>query len=172
MAVVADYGAGVIYGDRDPRGPSFLGPLGRKGLCDSRYALGTLLGATIRLPNEPELASLTGLPVATDAELSVAASKALSLLGCETLLVTRGRRGMAVFESANPPTFIPVHGVADAVDVTGAGDTVIASFALALGAGASSAEAARIANIAGGLVVQKMGTATVSPEELMSELGG
>ena len=77
---------------------------------------------------------------------------------------------MAVFEVGKAPVLIPVHGVADAVDVTGAGDTVIASFALALGAGASFADAARLANIAGSLVVQKPGTATVTRAELIAEL--
>jgi D-glycero-beta-D-manno-heptose-7-phosphate kinase len=94
----------------------------------------------------------------------------MSRLDCQTLLVTRGRRGMAVFQRGKPPTFLPVYGGAEAVDVTGAGDTVIASFALAFGAGATPADAARVANVAGGLVVQKPGTATVTAEELLAGL--
>jgi bifunctional ADP-heptose synthase (sugar kinase/adenylyltransferase) len=77
---------------------------------------------------------------------------------------------MSVYQRGKKPVRLPVHGPDDAVDVTGAGDTVIASFALALGAGASFVEAARIANVAGGLVVQKPGTATVTRAELAREL--
>jgi D-glycero-beta-D-manno-heptose-7-phosphate kinase len=78
---------------------------------------------------------------------------------------------MAVFERKGPGTFLPVHGVAEAVDVTGAGDTVIAAFSVALAAGALPPEAARIANAAGSVVVQKPGTATVTQRELIEALG-
>jgi rfaE bifunctional protein kinase chain/domain len=169
VAVVSDYGAGVVCDETR----EVLRAWARRGgqVCaDSRYALRSLLGARACKPNEPELAALTGLPIGSDKELKAAATRAMQLLDCQTLLVTRGRRGMAVFERGLAPTFFPVHGVAEAVDVTGAGDTVIATFALALGAGASSAEAAQIANVSGGLVVQKPGTATVSPEELIAQL--
>ena len=78
------------------------------------------------------------------------------------MLVTRGSRGMALFEPRQPTIHIPIFGSDEVADVTGAGDTVIATFALALAAGASFYEAARLANYAGGLVVMKRGTATVS----------
>jgi bifunctional ADP-heptose synthase (sugar kinase/adenylyltransferase) len=88
-------------------------------------------------------------------------------LGSEALLITRGSRGMALFERERAePILIPVYGTDQVADVTGAGDTVIAAFTLALAAGASYAEAAKIANYAGGIVVMKMGTATVSSDEL------
>ena len=87
-------------------------------------------------------------------------------------MVTRGRSGMAVFDARGEPELLPVHGAEEAVDVTGAGDTVVAAFALALAAGASFSDAARLANVAGGLVVMKQGTATVSREELLRELDG
>ncbi len=169
VAVISDYGAGVICDETR----AVLAAWARKGgiVCaDSRYALSSLTGVTVCKPNEPELAALTGLPVGSEKQLAAAAKKALGLLGCKALLVTRGMRGMAVFERHRPGVFIPVHGGTDAVDVTGAGDTVIASFALALGAGASFPDAARLANIAGALVVQKPGTATVIPTELLAEL--
>jgi len=79
---------------------------------------------------------------------------------------------MAVFDARGEPELLPVHGAEEAVDVTGAGDTVVAAFALALAAGASFSDAARLANVAGGLVVMKQGTATVSREELLRELDG
>jgi bifunctional ADP-heptose synthase (sugar kinase/adenylyltransferase) len=79
---------------------------------------------------------------------------------------------MAVFDARGQPELLPVHGSEEAVDVTGAGDTVISAFALALAAGAGFQDAARLANVAGGLVVMKQGTATVSRAELLRELGG
>jgi len=85
----------------------------------------------------------------------------------KSLLVTRGRDGMALFEPADQMTRIAIHGSDEAVDVTGAGDTVLAAYTLALGCGGSPLEAAHIANIAGGLVVMKRGTATVSRQELL-----
>src|SRR5205814_4954165 len=90
-----------------------------------------------------------------------------STLDCDAVLITRGSRGMALFEKdAGDPIFLPVYGTDQVADVTGAGDTVIATFTLALAAGASYAEAAKLANYGGGIVVMKMGTATVSNDEL------
>ncbi len=167
--LVSDYGAGAV-GD-DTR--AVLRKLARDGMTvcvDSRHALEAYAGVTVCKPNEPELAALTRMPVATDKELVEAGRAALARLACEVLLVTRGRKGMAVFDRSGGAELIPVHGAQEAVDVTGAGDTVIAAFALALAAGARSPEAARIANVAGSLVVQKQGTATVSRGELTREL--
>jgi len=82
------------------------------------------------------------------------------------VLVTRGSRGMALFQPRQPTVHVPIFGSDEVADVTGAGDTVIAAISLALAAGASFYEAARLANYAGGIVVMKRGTATVSPREL------
>ena len=82
------------------------------------------------------------------------------------VLVTRGSRGMALFEPGRPTAHVPIYGSDEVTDVTGAGDTVMATFGLALASGASFYEAARLANYAGGLVVMKRGTATVSAAEL------
>jgi bifunctional ADP-heptose synthase (sugar kinase/adenylyltransferase) len=84
-----------------------------------------------------------------------------------SLVVTRGRDGMALFQPGHAPIHIAVHGSDQAVDVTGAGDTVLATYTLALACGGTPLEAAHLANIAGGLVVMKRGTATVSREELL-----
>lgn len=169
VVLVSDYGAGVL----NPETWAALRAVAARGVpvcVDSRFALGQAAGLTVCKPNEPELAAFTGLPVSTDAELRLAAARAQRRLGCRALLVTRGRRGMALFEAGRRPTLLPVHGSEDAVDVTGAGDTVLATFALALGAGASAQEAASLANVAGALVVQKAGTATVGRAELLREL--
>jgi len=88
------------------------------------------------------------------------------------VLVTRGSDGMSLFEAGEKPRHIPVFGSDEVADVTGAGDTVIATFTLALAAGASAFEAAHLANIAGGLVVMKRGTATVSASELRQAIRG
>lgn len=168
VAIVSDYGAGVICEETRAALKSFA----RRGLLcvDSRFGLDLIRGATLCKPNEPELAALTDMPVTTGSELIRAGRRALDMLGCQTLLVTRGRKGMAVFSRKEGPVFLPVYGPADAVDVTGAGDTVLAAYALAIAAGASPVEAAQIANIAGALKVQKSGTATVSAAELRTEL--
>ena len=84
------------------------------------------------------------------------------------MLITRGSRGMALFESDHPTVHIPIYGSDQIADVTGAGDTVIATMTLALAAGSSLLEAAHLANYAGGIVVMKRGTATVSADELRS----
>jgi rfaE bifunctional protein kinase chain/domain len=169
VIIVSDYGAGVVCEETR----AALRARARAGVpvvVDSRFGLGSLAGLTVAKPNEPELAAFTGLPVRSDAELEAAGRAALASLRCRVLLVTRGRRGMALFVRGKAPVHIPVHGLADAVDVTGAGDTVSAALALALGAGASPLEAAQLANVAGALVVQKQGTATVSRAELEAEL--
>ncbi len=168
VVIVSDYGAGVI--SEETRGALLRAARQGKRVCaDSRFGLATWAGATVCKPNEPELAALTGLPVETEGEVMRAGVMAMERLHCDVLLVTRGRNGMVVFHQGQA-TFLPVHGVEDAVDVTGAGDTVHATFAIALAAGASPVEAAHLANIAGGLVVQKLGTATVTRDELAGEL--
>lgn len=169
VVIVSDYGAGVLT----PGVRAILQAAASEGLkvfVDSRYSLVAYMGFTVCKPNEPELSLLTGMPVRTEAELSAAAARALELLDCQVLLVTRGRHGMAVFPRRGRSTLIPPHGQRDAVDVTGAGDTVSATFALAFGAGLTAVEAARLANVAGALVVQKQGTATVTIDELRGAL--
>lgn len=170
VCIVSDYGAGVL--DELTRAKLVRWAQGGGLLCvDSRFALGSFRGATVCKPNEPELAALTGQSLQTEGDLLAAGLMALEQLQCESLLVTRGRHGMAVFSRGGSATLIPVYGQEDAVDVTGAGDTVIAAVSLALGAKASAPVAARIANVAGALKVQKSGTATVSAAELLAELG-
>ncbi|MFZ5471135.1 MAG: bifunctional heptose 7-phosphate kinase/heptose 1-phosphate adenyltransferase [Myxococcota bacterium] len=169
--LVSDYGAGVV--SEEVR--QVLRDLARQGLvvcADSRHHLRALTQLTVCKPNEPELEALTGMSVRSEKELVAAAARGLKLLGSQALVVTRGRNGIAVFEQGKPPHFIPVHGAAEAVDVTGAGDTVMAALTLALAAKGSLGEAARLANVAGALVVQKQGTATVSRAELQRELSG
>jgi rfaE bifunctional protein kinase chain/domain len=169
--LVSDYGGGVV-GDATRATLRHLAGGGMLVSADSRYALGRLTGFRAAKPNEPELASLTGLPVEDDRALSRAAEEGLRLLDAQVLLVTRGRRGMAVLERGGQVQLLGAHGTRAAVDVTGAGDTVMAAFTLGLAAGASPRTAAELANVAGALVVLKPGTAPVTADELASELGG
>lgn len=169
VVMVSDYGAGVLCEETR----SALREVASKGVpvcVDSRFGLTDFAGLTVCKPNEPELAAFTGMPIRDDAELLAAGRVAQQRLACQVLLVTRGRHGMTLFEKGKRPLHIPVYGSEEAVDVTGAGDTVSATFALALGAGGTPAQAARLANIAGALVVQKQGTATVTRPELEREL--
>jgi bifunctional ADP-heptose synthase (sugar kinase/adenylyltransferase) len=92
------------------------------------------------------------------------------MLRTQSLLITRGRNGMALLRPGAPTALVPVHGSADAVDVTGAGDTVMAANTLAIASGADPLQAMRLANVAGGLKIRKQGPASVSCDELRAEL--
>jgi rfaE bifunctional protein kinase chain/domain len=140
-------------------------------LVDSRYALSGFVGMTACTPNESEVEALLGIRIDDDRQaLERAGRTLLTRLKCEAVLITRGSRGMALFEAGRPTEHIPIVGSDQVTDVTGAGDTVIATFTLAVAAGASFSQAAHIANAAGGIVVMKRGTATVSPRELDAAL--
>jgi len=134
---------------------------------DSRFRLLSFRGVTIATPNEPEVEAALHLAINQDRKILTKAGQfLLRRLASQALLITRGSRGMALFEKNRQPFFIPVFGSTDIVDVTGAGDTVISIVTLALSAGATFKQAALLANYGGGLVVMKKGTATVSVEEL------
>ena len=136
-------------------------------LVDSRYRLLEYKGFTTCTPNESEVEQVLGARVNDHADaLEQAGRQLLRRTRMSAVLVTRGSRGMALFEPRQATVHIPTFGSDEVADVTGAGDTVIATVALALAAGASFFEAARLANYAGGLVVMKRGTATVSAEEM------
>ena len=142
---------------------------------DARYNLHAYAraGVTTATPNEAELEAMHHTSIGQDIdELTRCGRATFSELKLRALLVTRGRDGMALFESGNRLTQISIYGSDQAIDVTGAGDTVLAAYTLALACGASPLEAAHIANIAGGLVVMKRGTATVSREELLRAIRG
>ena len=134
---------------------------------DSRFRLLHFQGATVSTPNEPEVEHALKIELGDNNELlREAGKKILKTNESPGLLITRGSKGMALFEIGKPPYFIPVHGPTDIVDVTGAGDTVISVFTLALASGATFRQAAHLANYAGGVVVMKKGAATLTPLEL------
>jgi rfaE bifunctional protein kinase chain/domain len=163
----SDYGYGAVT-------PSLAKKIrNRIKTLDSRHRLldYTSSGITAATPNEPELEALFHTRIADDsALLENLAHRVLRRMKLASLVVTRGKDGMVVFLPNRPPHAIPIFGSDQVVDVTGAGDTVIAVFTLALAAGATFTEAAELANFAGGIVVTKHGTATVSREELASAI--
>jgi rfaE bifunctional protein kinase chain/domain len=166
---VSDYGSGLVT----PRFVSELAARVRKRnpgvpiLIDSRYALTRYAGLTACTPNESEVEEVLGVTIRDRrAVLERAGRTLLEQTRMSCVLITRGSRGMALFEPGKKTVHIPIFGSDQIADVTGAGDTVMATMTLALAAGAGFEAAARLANYAGGLVVMKRGTATVSAAEL------
>jgi rfaE bifunctional protein kinase chain/domain len=168
--LISDYGLGfaepglvkALLGS--PRRP------GSRVAVDSRYRLFEHAGVDVATPSEPEVEAVLGAPLADAAAVEAGGRRALERLGAEALVLTRGSQGMLVLERGAPTRAIPAFGTGSVADVTGAGDTVIATLSLALAAGATWVQAARLANAAAGIAVTKMGTATVSPEELLAAL--
>ncbi len=164
--VLSDYGYGSVGADAVAALRARARP-GTPILVDSRHNLRLFRGVDAVTPNEEELEESAGRRLGDSPERLAAAGHALSeAIGCPIVLVTRGSRGMALLERGREAALIPVHGTDQVADVTGAGDTVLAAFSLALASGATALEAAHLANFAGGVVVMKMGTAVVTPEEL------
>lgn len=167
--LISDYGSGLVQ-------PRFITALAaslksRKRpvpiLIDSRYALTRYRGLTACTPNESEVEAVLGVRIDDNKAVLERAGRALlTRTRMDCVLITRGSRGMALFEPGKKTVHIPIFGSDQIADVTGAGDTVMATMTLALAAGASFEAAARLANYAGGLVVMKRGTATVSAAEL------
>jgi D-glycero-beta-D-manno-heptose-7-phosphate kinase len=169
--LVSDYGYGAAT-------PHLLSQIKVKGwpkekpiTLDSRYRLLEYSGVTAATPNEPEVEEALGMKIGHDDQQLVSAGEQLmSRMGLESLVITRGRDGMVVFERGSKPLPVPIFGSDQVVDVTGAGDTVIATFTAALAAGADTPSAARLASLAGGIVVMKRGTATASNAELLAAI--
>jgi rfaE bifunctional protein kinase chain/domain len=169
--LVSDYGYGAAT-------PAIVATLQQKGklgavpiVVDSRYRLVQYSGVTAATPNEPEVEEALGVRIGQDWDKVIAAGEqVMARMKLQSLLITRGRDGMAAFDHKHKPVDIPIFGSDQVADVTGAGDTVIAAFTAALAAGATTEEAAQLANYAGGIVVMKRGTATVSRQELLDAI--
>jgi rfaE bifunctional protein kinase chain/domain len=171
--LVSDYGSGLVQ-------PKFVAALAARLrarrrpvpiLIDSRYALTRYRGLTACTPNESEVEQVLGVTIDDQAAVLERAGRALlERTRMKAVLITRGSRGMALFQPGQRTVHIPIFGSDQIADVTGAGDTVMATMTLALAAGGSIEEAARLANYAGGIVVMKRGTATVSASELRRAL--
>jgi len=169
--VLSDYGSGLVTPALGGRIRTALARRSRRRpaplLVDSRYRLLDYRRMTTCTPNESEVEQMLGVRIDDEPDLLERSGREiLRRTGSSAMLVTRGSRGMALFQPKQPTIHIPIFGSDEVADVTGAGDTVIATVALALAGGASFYEAARLANYAGGLVVMKRGTATISSSEL------
>lgn len=168
--MVSDYGLGLLSPPLLEAVRS-LAAQGRAVCVDARYGIERYRGVTVAKPNEPELEQAVGRSIGGDPlALEEAGRELLKTLRAQALLVTRGRNGMALLRPGAPTALIPVHGSAEAVDVTGAGDTVTAATTAAVAAGADPLQAMRLANVAGALKVLKPGTVPVSARELRAEL--
>lgn len=168
--ILSDYGKGVltegvvaalITAARTVGRPVVVDPKGRDF---RRYR-----GASVVTPNRKELAMATGLPVGDDAQVVAAALHLIETCGIDAVVATRSEQGMSVITRSGEVRHLPAE-AREVFDVSGAGDTVVATLAAALGAGASLADAARLANLAGGIVVGKVGTAVARAPELLSAL--
>ncbi len=173
--LVSDYGYGAAT-------PTLLNVIREKrGLdkvpvtLDSRHRMLEFTGITAATPNESEVEEVLGIRIGNANEddwerLLAAGDQIVGAMNLESLVITRGKDGMVVFPRRHKPVDIPIYGSDEVADVTGAGDTVIATFTAGLAAGATAEEAAQLANYAGGIVVMKRGTATVSQQELLEAL--
>lgn len=165
--LVSDYG----YGAATPAICKAVGCDSLPTIVDSRYRMLEYVGVTGATPNEPEVEEALGVKIGHDREkLNWAAEELMKRMKLQSLVITRGRDGMVALERKHKPVEIPIFGSDQVTDVTGAGDTVIATFTAAIGAGATTEEAARLANYAGGIVVMKRGTATVTQKELIAAI--
>ncbi len=165
--IVSDYNYGAVFPELFEDAKSTAERRGIPLIVDSRFRLSALTNATTATPNREEVEQILGKDF-TSADCSALRER----LGLKALLVTNGNQGMVLFEDGRAPLQIDVVGSTEPVDVTGAGDTVIAAYALGLASGLSFADSANIANHAGGIVVMKKGTASVNTVELLDSLSG
>ena len=170
VAVLSDYGKGVCSDALAPRGDRARGARRASGSSSTRSGATcrSTRGASILTPNRKELSDATGLPCETDDEAALAVAQAQETCDADVLL-TRSEKGMSYFPRGGVPIHMPTV-AQDVFDVSGAGDTVIAVLAAAVGANVPLLEGMRLANHAAGIVVSKVGTATVTRAELAESL--
>ncbi|HYG10422.1 MAG TPA: PfkB family carbohydrate kinase [Pyrinomonadaceae bacterium] len=168
--IISDYNYGVAGAETVATLREVAGRRGLPVLVDSRFRLPDFENFTSATPNEDEVEQVLGRRLSDTEALEAAAIELRERLGHRALLITRGSRGMLLLEEGAPPLHLAPMGLREAVDVTGAGDTVIAAYTLALASGATFADAADLANRAGGIVVMKRGTASVEARELLSSI--
>lgn len=169
--VMSDYGSGTVFPELSSYVLQTCRKLNIPCVVDSRYRILAFEGVTVVKQNEAEAAAATGRVNLEGEALTAAGFELLEQLGAQAVLITQGPDGMSLFEAPGRVTHIPVTNISEVFDVSGAGDTVVITVAMALAAGASYADAARLANFAAGVVVKKPGTATVSAEELREAIG-
>lgn len=165
VVVVSDYGHGVVTGQVI----AALQEVARAGslVCvDSRHNLRAFAGMAALTPNVPEAEALVGRSLHAPADVAAAGDQILRELRCKACLITLGQRGMTLFRPKAPACHVDVVGQTEVTDVTGAGDSVIATLAAALAAGLGVKNGMLLANCAAGVVVSRMGTASASPQDV------
>ncbi|MDX9860358.1 MAG: D-glycero-beta-D-manno-heptose-7-phosphate kinase [Rhodospirillales bacterium] len=169
LVVLSDYGKGVLGGGNAARIIAAARQAGRRVIVDPKGTdYGRYRGAHLLTPNRLELAQATGRPAATDDDIVAAAGQLIDTCGVEAVLATRSRDGMTLVLTGDAH-HLPTE-AREVFDVSGAGDTVIATVAAALAAGADLVEAARLANVAAGIVVGKVGTAAAYAADVIAAL--
>jgi rfaE bifunctional protein kinase chain/domain len=166
--ILSDYENGVISPEIIKTAIPLARDVGKTIIVDAHGDLDRFQGVTALTPNQPEAEATLGRRIHDRESLETAGQELLERTHAQGLLITRGSEGMSLFERDQPPLHLPAFYHGEVADPTGAGDTVAATFTLALTAGATQAEAATLANIAAGLVIQRLGNATNTPEELMA----
>jgi D-glycero-beta-D-manno-heptose-7-phosphate kinase len=166
--ILSDYETGVISPEIIETALPLAREAGKVIVVDAHGDLDRFQGVTALTPNQPEAEATLGRRIHTRDDLEAAGQELLAHTNAGGLLITRGSEGVSLFERDQPPLHLPAFYHGEVADPTGAGDTVAATFTLALTAGATQTEAAILANVAAGLVIQRLGNATNSPEELMA----
>lgn len=170
--VVSDYGKGAVTRALFDRVLALALEAGVPVALDPKeFDLAGVGPVTVITPNEKEAERFTGIRIRGNDGVEEAGRRLLERTGARNILITRGEHGMSLFTPGHATLHLPAQ-AREVYDVTGAGDTVAAAMALGLAAGASLKDAAEIANLAAGIVVGKLGTATVSPEELAAAIDG
>lgn len=169
--ILSDYGQGLFTERMIEHAIASCRDRGVPVVADSRFKLASFRGVTAATPNEVEAAAAAGMSPVEDSELERMGRRLLRRISCNSLLVTRGRFGMSLFEKRRKTRSIGVIGSAEATDVTGAGDTVVSVVAMTLAAGGTMETAMHLANAAASIVVMKRGTAVATVRELLDVLG-
>jgi rfaE bifunctional protein kinase chain/domain len=170
--IVSDYHQGLFTDRMIRESIGLCRESGKPVVADSRFRLGRFTGVTSATPNEVEAASAAGVEIAGDVSIEKIGRRLLRRLASGSILVTRGKLGMALFEPRRRIKSVEVVGSPEATDVTGAGDTVVSAVALTLSAGSDMTAAMHIANMAASIVVMKRGTAVATQSELLSLISG
>lgn len=169
--IMSDYGSYTVSQAIKKNVIAWCNEQGIPCMVDSRYDILSYTHVTLVKQNESEAAAAVGFPDLAENRLLDAGQKLLDQLKAQAVLITQGAEGMTLFEQDGRKTHIHVSNVSEVYDVSGAGDTVVVTMMLAIAAGADYPTAAKLANVAAGIVVRKSGTATTNPHELKQSIG-
>jgi len=170
IVLISDYNSGVLSPSSSAKIIEIARAENKRVIVDSTGDFTKFKGAYSMTPNQPDAETMLGYSIRSEDELIKAGQELLEKIGSEEILLTRGAKGMALFKRSAKPELIPAFNIVEVFDVTGAGDTVAASYSLGLASAASSHDSALIGNLAASIVVRKYGTAACSLDELLAAL--